>query len=72
MTGIPDHICDVLDGAHDALIDIAAAADFVRRQIRIGHNGEGTDEVAALDAIHEDAITQAAKIMALVATGKAE
>lgn len=66
MMGIPDHICDVLDGAHDALIDIAAAADFVRRQIRIGHNGEGADEVATLDAIHEDAITQAAAIRALL------
>lgn len=70
MMGIPDHICDVLDGAHDALIDIAAAADFVRRQIRIGHNGEGADEVATLDAIHEDALTQAAAIYALLAPGR--
>lgn len=71
MTGLPDHICDVLDGVHDALIDIAAAADFVRGRIRVGHNGEGEDDMAALDAIHDDAITQAAKIMALVAPGKA-
>lgn len=70
MTDIPDHICDVLDGVHDALIDIAAAADFVRGRIRIGHNGEGEDDMAALDAIHDDAITQAAKIMALVVPGK--
>lgn len=61
---------EALAKMHDDMIDIAAAADFVRGRIRIGHNGEGEDDMAALDAIHDDAITQAAKIMALVVPGK--
>ncbi len=57
---------EMLAKLHDDLTDIAAAADLVRGKIRIGHNGEGEDEMAALDAIHDDALTQAAKIMALL------
>ena len=32
---------EALAKMHDDMIDIAAAADFVRGRIRTGHNGEG-------------------------------
>ena len=60
---------EVLAKMHDDMIDIAAAADFVRGRIRIGHNGEGEDDMAALDAIHDDALAQAAAIGALLTPG---
>lgn len=66
MTGIPDHICDVLNGAHDALIDCAMAAAHLLGEVRLGPDGEGQDFAEELEAIRDEARAAAAKIMALL------